>query len=146
MGLFGAKTPLSTGKMAEKRYESTYIVGANLSEDAAKALVTKFEDIVTKNGGKVIESEGWGIRRLAYPIKKITSGRYVSLHFRGEGGVIAKLERAYQLDEEVLRWLTLEMPDQAHDARIAMKKRVVEVEARRAAMAKAQQEGVSAEV
>lgn len=128
--------------MAEKRYESTYIMGTNLSDDAAKAITTKFEEMVTKNGGTVIETESWGVRKLAYMIDKHTSGRYYSLHFTGPGSVIAKLERGYHLEDEVIRWMTLEMPANVNEQREAMKRRVAEVDMRRAAMAKAQAEGV----
>jgi small subunit ribosomal protein S6 len=128
--------------MAEKRYESTYILNTNLSEDAAKAISTKFEDMVTKNGGTVIETEVWGVRKLAYMIDKHTSGRYISLHFTAPGSVIAKLERGYHLEDEVLRWMTLEMPANLKEQREAMKKRVAEVEIRRNAIAKAQAEGI----
>ncbi len=128
--------------MAEKRYESTYILNTNLSDDAAKVISTKFEDMVTKNGGTVIETEIWGVRKLAYMIDKHTSGRYYSLHFTAPGTVIAKLERGYHLEDEVLRWMTLEMPANLNEQRAAMKKRVAEVDIRRTAMAKAQAEGV----
>jgi small subunit ribosomal protein S6 len=129
--------------MTQKRYESTYILNPNLSEADSKTHIAKFEETVTKNGGKVINSELWGMRKLAYPIKKLTNGQYVSIHFTAPGSVIAKLERAYQLDENVLRWLTLEMPDKNHESRIAMRKRVEEVEARRQSMMKAQAEGTA---
>jgi small subunit ribosomal protein S6 len=129
-----------------KLYESTYILNTNLTDDAAKAINAKFEDLVAKNGGTVLETEVWGVRKLAYMIDKHTSGRYYSLHFTGPGAVIAKLERGYHLEDEVLRWMTLEMPANVKQSREAMKKRVADVEQRRATMAKAQAEGVTAEV
>src|SRR5438874_10530966 len=49
--------------MADKRYESTFLLGSNLGDDALSAIVTKFEDIINKNGGKLIETERWGARR-----------------------------------------------------------------------------------
>lgn len=119
-----------------KRYESTYILGATLADDVAKALVTKLEDTVKKAGGEIIETEVWGVRKLAYPIRKQTSARYYSIHFRAPGDVVAKLERQYHLEDEVLRFLTLQMDDDTFEGRIAMKKRAEEVEARRAAIAK----------
>ncbi len=127
-----------------KRYESTYILNAVLADDVVNTITKKFEDTVTKNGGSVIESEAWGVRRLAYPIRKQTNGRYISLHFTAPGAVITKLERAYQLEDEILRWLTLEMPDESHVGRVKMKKRVDDLEVRRAALAKAQAEGLTA--
>lgn len=119
-----------------KRYESTYILGATLADEAAQALVTKLEEAVRKAGGTVIETESWGTRKLAYPIAKQTSAKYYSLHFTAAGDVVAKLERQYHLEDEVLRFLTLEMDESNFEGRIAMKKRAEEVEARRQAMAK----------
>ena len=121
--------------MAEKRYESTFIISSNLSDDQRDAIVKKFEDTVTKNGGKLIETERWGIRRLAYMIKKNTSAHYISLHYTAPSTTNAKLDRAYQLDEDILRWLTLEMPDENFKSRQAMKTRSETVEARKIAMA-----------
>ena len=119
-----------------KRYESTYILGATLAEETAQALVAKLEETVRKAGGTVIETEVWGVRKLAYMIKKQTSARYYSIHFTAPGDVIAKLERQYHLEDEVMRWLTLEMDETNFEGRVAMKKRGEEVEARRAAVAK----------
>src|SRR5262249_21568529 len=93
------------------------------------------EEIISKNGGKLIDTERWGIRRLAYEIKKNTSAHYYSLHYTAPPQANSKLERAYQLDEEILRWLTLEMPNENHSARQAMKARAESVEARKIAMA-----------
>jgi small subunit ribosomal protein S6 len=121
--------------MANKRYESTFIVSSNLSEDQRDAIVKKFEETITKNGGTLIDTERWGIRRLAYLIKKNTSAHYISLHYTAPSTTNAKLDRAYQLDEEILRWLTLEMPDENFVSRQAMKARSESVEARKIAMA-----------
>jgi len=121
--------------MSEKRYESTFIVSSNLSLDQRDAIVKKFEETVSKNGGKLLETEHWGIRRLAYLIKKNTSGHYISLHYTAPPTTNAKLDRAYQLDEDILRWLTLEMPDENFKSRQAMKTRSETVEARKIAMA-----------
>ena len=121
--------------MSEKRYESTFIVSSNLSLDQRDAIVKKFEETISKNGGKLLETEHWGIRRLAYLIKKNTSGHYISLHYTAPSTTNAKLDRAYQLDEDILRWLTLEMPDENFKSRQAMKTRSETVEARKIAMA-----------
>jgi len=123
--------------MAEKRYESTFLLSSNLQDEPVAAIVKKFEDTVAKNGGKLMETERWGIRRLAYQIKKHTSAHYISLHYTAPATTNAKLERAYQLDEDILRWLTLEMPNENFKARDAMKARAETVEARKISMAQA---------
>ena len=123
--------------MADKRYESTFLLSSNLQDEPVVAIVKKFEDTISKNGGKLLETERWGIRRLAYEIKKHTSAHYISLHYTAPPATNAKLERAYQLDEDILRWLTLEMPDENFKARDAMKTRAETVEARKITMAQA---------
>ena len=129
--------------MAEKRYESTFLLSSTLQDEPVAAIVKKFEETITKNGGKLIDTERWGIRRLAYEIRKHTSAHYISMHYSAPPTTNAKLERAYQLDEDILRWLTLEMPEENHQGRIAMKTRSESVEARKISMAQAKTEAAA---
>src|SRR5437016_5048848 len=109
--------------MAEsKRYESTVIIKGSLQDEAIEPVVTKIEEYIGKNGGAVIEMERWGRRKLAYEIGKETQGFYVSAHFTAPGALISRLERMYDLDDSVIRWLTLVTPETAIKGRIAMKK------------------------
>ena len=121
--------------MAETRYESTFIIKGSLQDPDIDAVVSKTEDFITKNGGTVIEMERWGRRKLAYDIGHETQGFYISAHFTAPGAFIARLERMYDLEERVIRWLTLVTPESAVKGRIAMKKRSEEVAVRREAQA-----------
>lgn len=121
---------------ADKRYESTFIVDGNLQDDVIETIIGRASDILTKNGGNILEVENWGRRKLAYMIEKVTTGVYVSLHFTAPAPTIAKLDRHYQLDEQIIRWMTLVMPEENMKGRAAMKKRVEDVAARRALDAK----------
>ena len=132
--------------MAEKRYESTFLLSSNLQDEQRDTIIKKFEETVSKNGGKLLDTERWGIRRLAYEIKKNTSAHYISLHYVAPPAANAKLERAYQLDEDILRWLTLEMPNENFASRDAMKARAETVEARKISMAQAKTDAESAPV
>ncbi len=129
--------------MAEKRYETTFLLPTTLADDALTTLVKHYEEVITKNGGKMIDTEHWGVRRLAYPIRKQTSAHYYSLHYTAPTSVNAKLDRTFHLDETVLRWLVLEMPEENHKSRLAMKTRQENVEARRTAAAAAKLESES---
>ena len=132
--------------MAEKRYESTFLLSSNIQEEPLVAIIKKFEDTITKNDGKILSTERWGIRRLAYEIRKHTSAHYISIHYTAPPTTNAKLERTYQLDEDILRWLTLEMPDENHQSRVAMKTRSETVEARKISMAQAKVDAESAPI
>jgi small subunit ribosomal protein S6 len=117
--------------MAETRYESTFIIKGSLQDPDIDAVVSKAEDFITKNGGTVIEMERWGRRKLAYDIGHETQGFYVSAHFTAPGALITRIERMYDLEERIIRWLTLVTPESAVKGRIAMKKRSEEVAAKR---------------
>ncbi len=119
--------------MSIKRYETTFLLPTTMTDEAINTLVKHFEDTVTKNGGTLMETERWGIRRLAYMIIKHTSAHYFSLHYTAPGETNGKLNRAFQLDEDVLRWMILEMPETNFAKRAKMKARVENVEARRVA-------------
>ena len=115
------------------RYESTFIVKGSLEDKDIDPIISKAEEFIQKNGGKVIEMERWGRRKLAYTIDRETQGFYVSAHFTAPGALVARLERMFTLDENVIRFLTLVMPESAVKGRIAMKKRAEEVASKREA-------------
>jgi small subunit ribosomal protein S6 len=97
------------------RYETVFILTPVLSEDQAKEAVTKFKDLIKKGHGKVRHEENWGMRKLAYPIQKKSSGFYTLIEFEGEPEFINKLETEYRRDERVIRFLTVAM-DKHHIA------------------------------
>jgi len=88
-------------------YEFTYIVNAALSDEQIKKNVEKVSKYITERGGKVIEIDEWGTRRLAYPINKKRNGYYVNMYFKAPGTLISRLERALEIDDNILRYLTL---------------------------------------
>ena len=97
------------------RYETVFILTPVLSEDQAKEAVTKFKDLLKEGNGKVRHEENWGMRKLAYPIQKKSSGFYTLIEFDGEPEFINKLETEYRRDERVIRFLTVAM-DKHHIA------------------------------
>ena len=80
-----------------------------MSDDQAKEAVQKFEGEITSLGGKVKHSENWGLRKLAYPIQKKSTGFYFLIDFDAEGSVVAGLELLMKRDERVMRFLTVKM-------------------------------------
>lgn len=90
-------------------YETVFILTPVLSDDQAKEAVQKFEGEIAKFGGKLKHSEKWGLKKLAYPIQKKTTGFYFLLEFEGEGELVSNLELSFKRDERVMRFLTVKM-------------------------------------
>jgi small subunit ribosomal protein S6 len=92
------------------RYETVFILTPVLSEDQTKEAVTKFKDLLKKGSGKIRHEESWGMRKLAYPIQKKSSGFYHLIEFESDPAFIDKLETEYRRDERIIRFLTVEKP------------------------------------
>jgi len=97
------------------RYETVFILTPVLSEEQAKEAVKVFEGYITKNGGTIKHQEFWGMRKMAYPIQKKTTGFYNLIEFEADGELIRKLEIEYKRDERIMRFLTVSM-DKHHVA------------------------------
>ncbi len=97
--------------MAERlnTYEFTYIVNAVLSDEQIKDVVSRVSGFVTESGGEILEVDEWGSQRLAYPISKKRNGYYVNMYFKAPGDLIQKMERALEINDSILRYLTLRM-------------------------------------
>lgn len=94
-------------------YETVFILTPVLSEEQAKEAVQAFESKVKELGGKVNHSESWGLRKLAYPIQKKSTGFYFLTEFAAPGSAIGELELMFKRDERVMRFLTVKM-ESAH--------------------------------
>ena len=89
-------------------YEGMFIVSLANGEDAAKATVSKFTDLVAANA-EVIKIDDWGKRRFAYPIEDMNEGYYTVVTFKSEGNFPAELQRLMNIDESVLRAMVLRL-------------------------------------
>ncbi len=89
------------------QYETVFILTPVLSEPQMKETVEKFKGILTEKGAEIINEENWGLKKMAYPIQKKSTGFYAFLEFKAEPQVIEKLEVAYRRDERVLRFITV---------------------------------------
>ena len=88
------------------KYESVIIINPNLEEQAIKALIEKFSNLINKNG-KVESVEEAGKKKLAYEVKKYTEGYYVVINFEAEPSLIAELERNYRITDEILKFIVI---------------------------------------
>ncbi|HUX54521.1 MAG TPA: 30S ribosomal protein S6 [Williamwhitmania sp.] len=91
------------------QYETVFIATPVLSDGQLKELVTKFRGVITENGGEIVHEEDWGLRKLAYPIQKKSTGFYYMIEFKAPGQLIDTLEVQYRRDERVIRFLTFRM-------------------------------------
>ena len=91
------------------QYETVFILTPVLSEDQVKEAVKEYEKQITSMGGEIVNRENWGMRKLAYPIQKKSTGFYNLFEFRMEGQYIDKLEIQFIRDEKVLRFLTVKL-------------------------------------
>ncbi len=92
-----------------KNYETVFILTPVLSDAQVKEAVEKFKNLLVNEGAEIVNEENWGMKKLAYPIAKKSSGFYSLFQFNAEPTVIDKLEVAFRRDERVLRFLTFAM-------------------------------------
>lgn len=104
--------------MNKKLYESTFIVNAALDDAQIDGVIEKVKDVITKNGGELRDLAKWGRKRFVYTIRKKNNGFYVVCEFNAAGDLIPKLERHYQLDENIVRYLTIALDKKALQSRI----------------------------
>ncbi len=95
------------------QYETVFILTPVLSEDQVKETVKDYEKLLTENGGEMVNRENWGMRKLAYPIQKKSTGFYNLFEYKIEGQFISKLEIQMKRDERILRFLTVKLDKHA---------------------------------
>ena len=93
-------------------YEGMFIVSLANGEEATKATVSKFTDLIAANA-EVVSIDDWGKRRFAYPIEDMTEGYYTVVTFKCEGEFPAELQRLMNIDEAVLRAMVIRMEHEA---------------------------------
>ena len=89
-----------------RNYETIFILDPLLDEGKIDSITAKYTDFLTKEGCSINKTDKWGRKKFAYPIRKMLTGYFVSIEFQGNPEVIAKLEKVYHLDENILRHLT----------------------------------------
>lgn len=92
-----------------KQYETVFIMTPVLSDDQMRETVGKFENFLKENGATMVHQENWGLKKLAYPINKKTTGFYHLFEYTAPGEAIQKLEVEFIRDERILRFLTVSL-------------------------------------
>ncbi len=111
-----------------KHYETVFIATPVLSDVQIKEAVKKYRDFITDNGGEIVHEEDWGLKKLAYPIQKKTTGFYHLIEFMADPASITKLELQYRRDERIIRFLTFALDK--HAAAYAQKRRANKTESK----------------
>jgi small subunit ribosomal protein S6 len=109
-------------------YESVLVFRQDLTESQVKEKATKFEGIIKELGGSVKSTEMWGLKNLAYIIRKNRKAHYVLLNVELSGAQVSELERRLRIDEDVIRFLNVRVEELAKGQSIMMKKSSEEVE------------------
>ncbi|MEO1173085.1 MAG: 30S ribosomal protein S6 [Myxococcota bacterium] len=104
--------------MLMTEYETTVVVRPDVTGQQVEAALDRVRDVIGKQGGKLLEIDHWGKKKLAYPMKKHPRGIYVRTHYLGLGGLVSELERNLRLNENVLRFMTIKLEERVEaDAR-----------------------------
>jgi small subunit ribosomal protein S6 len=94
-------------------------VNAGLDDPQIDIVIDKVKELIIKHGGEIMELAKWGRKRFAYPIKKKNNGFYVLCEFKSGGDIVPRLERHFQLDENIIRFLIIALDKKSLQARIS---------------------------
>jgi small subunit ribosomal protein S6 len=120
-----------------RRYETIVIVDPDISEEDRTSLLNRAKEIIPQQEGVFIQEDPWGVKKLAYEIKKKPRGYYTLLDYCGMGKAVDELERFFRIDDRVMKFMTVQLDAQADAEKI-----LADIEA---AKAMAQQEASAAE-
>ena len=103
-------------------YEHVFLARQDLSQAQVDALAAGATEIVENNGGKVVKTETWGLKSLAYKIDRNRKAHFVMLNIDGPGSLVAELERQNRINEDVIRWLTIAVEEHEDGPSVMMRK------------------------
>jgi small subunit ribosomal protein S6 len=103
-------------------YEHVFLARQDLSQSQVDALAAAATAIVEEGQGKVTKTETWGLKNLAYKIKRNRKAHYVMLNIEAPAGVVAELERQTAINEDVIRWLTVRVDELEAGPSVMMRK------------------------
>ncbi len=94
-----------------RRYETIFIIRPNVAEDEIEAVISKTNSIIEGDGGTIIKIDKWGLKKLAYLIKKESQGYYVYIDYGAIPASVTEMERIFRIDDKVLKYLTVKLDD-----------------------------------
>jgi small subunit ribosomal protein S6 len=96
-----------------RRYETILITDPDMAEEARKAITDRIGELMAAEGGSLIKQDDWGIRKLAYEIRKKPRGFYTLFDFCGQGALVDEMERQFRIDDRVLKYMTVLLDKEA---------------------------------
>ena len=96
-----------------RRYETIVIVDPDVPEDERNSMTDKIKDVISQKDGALIELEEWGVKRLAYEIRKKNRGFYFRIDYCGAGKLVDELERSFRINDRFLKFMTIMLAENA---------------------------------
>ena len=94
-----------------RRYETITIIKANIAEDEIDTILDRMGKIIQEENGEVLKVDKWGLRKLAYLIKKEQQGYYILTEYAGTPAAVNEIERIFKIDERILKYMTIKLQD-----------------------------------
>ncbi len=94
-----------------RKFENLLLLSPELSSDARGTLLEMLKGVIEREGGKMLAEDHWGMRDLAYPVKKQMRGYYVRLEFAAPGSLVAELERNILISDGIFKFITVKLAD-----------------------------------
>ncbi len=94
-----------------RRYETISIISPSVGEDEIKAIIQRSSSIIEGDGGNVLNVDNWGLKKLAYPIKKQQQGYYIYMEYAAIPAAVSEMERIFKIDDRVLKFMTVKLQE-----------------------------------
>ena len=94
-----------------RKFETLLLLSPELASEVRTSLLEGLKGVIEREGGKVLAEDPWGMRDLAYPVKKQMRGFYFRLEYTGPGAMVAELERNIRIAEGIFKFMTVKLPD-----------------------------------
>jgi small subunit ribosomal protein S6 len=121
-----------------RHYETIYILNPNLSDEDYHGIINKFNKLIENHKGVIIKTREWGKQRLAYAINKFNNGFYVLVSFCANPAVTAELERNFKIEENILKYQTIKVTDNADPQKLIQKEKEAPKDIKEASLDKEQ--------
>ena len=124
-----------------RRYETIFILEPDISEEQRKPLYGKIDELFEKYRGLLIKRDEWGVKHLAYAVRKLKRGFYTRLEYCGDGALVDEMERFFRINDRFMRYLTVLLDRDADIEKV--KEEIAQAEAEAAARKKSAEEAAA---